>query len=91
MRLVNDEEIAGAMAEPPSGTRAYFRGRSLEKFGEHVSSISWDRIVFKNNGQQHAIDMKSLVDSDQVLRYNAALDQTETLEAFLDALKDVEK
>ncbi|MDP6037768.1 MAG: proteasome accessory factor PafA2 family protein, partial [Candidatus Latescibacteria bacterium] len=74
IRLVNDEEIAEAMSEPPSGTRAYFRGRSLEKFGEHVSSINWDRIVFKNNGQQHAVDMKSLVDSDLILRYNAALD-----------------
>lgn len=91
VRLVDDEEIAEAMSEPPSRTRAYFRGRSLKKFGEYVSSINWDRIVFKSNGQQRAVDMKSLVDSDQVLRYNAVLDQAETLEAFLDALNDVEK
>ena len=45
VRLVGDDEVAAAMSEPPSGTRAYFRGRSLEKFGDYVSSINWDRIV----------------------------------------------
>ena len=46
VRLVEDAEIAEAMGKPPEGTRAYFRGRSLEKFGDQVESINWDRIVF---------------------------------------------
>ena len=91
VRLVGDDEIATAMSEPPSGTRAYFRGRSLEKFGEYVSSINWDRIVFKHNGRQHPVDMKSLVDAERVRHYNDVLDQAETLEAFLQALHEVER
>lgn len=91
VRLVGDDEIATAMSEPPSGTRAYFRGRSLEKFGEYVSSINWDRIVFKHNGRQHPVDMKLLVDAERVRHYNDVLDQAETLEAFLQALHEVER
>ena len=89
VRLVGDDEVAAAMSEPPSGTRAYFRGRSLEKFGDYVSSINWDRIVFKRNGRQHAVDMKLLVDEERVQRYNEVLDRSETLESFLAALEKV--
>ena len=89
VRLVGDDEVAAAMSEPPSGTRAYFRGRSLEKFGDYVSSINWDRIVFKRNGRQHPVDMKLLVDVDRVQRYNEVLDRAETLEDFLAALEKV--
>ena len=90
VRLVGDDEVAAAMAEPPTGTRAYFRGRSLEKFGEHVSSINWDRIVFKHNGRQRPVDMKLLVESERVHSYNIALDESDTLEKFLEALDKVE-
>lgn len=87
VRLVGDEEIAGAMFSPPSDTRAYFRGRCLEKFGSDVKSINWDRIVFSTNGKQHSVDLKDLVEMEVVRRYNAVLDESESLEAFLAALE----
>lgn len=87
VRVVGDDAVAAAMAAPPSGTRAYFRGRSLEKFGEYVSSINWDRIVFKANGKERAIDMKDLVDAARVAHYNAVLDRAKTLDGFLEGLK----
>ena len=90
VRLVGDDEVAAAMSEPPTGTRAYFRGRCLEKFGAHVASINWDRIVLKNNRKEHAIDMKRLVDSEWVRRYNQALDDSETLVNFLDVLNEID-
>ncbi|MDE2724769.1 MAG: hypothetical protein OXI59_15465, partial [Gemmatimonadota bacterium] len=74
---------------PPWGTRACFGGRSVERFGDYVSSINWDRIVFKRNGRQHAVDMKLLVDEERVQRYNEVLDQSDTLESFLAALDKV--
>ncbi|MCZ6632566.1 MAG: proteasome accessory factor PafA2 family protein [bacterium] len=90
VRIVDDDEIASAMSKPPSGTRAYFRGLCLEKFGKHVKSINWDRIVFLLDGKQHSVDMKHLVDSERVDPYNSLLDRSETLSDFLEELECVE-
>jgi proteasome accessory factor A len=45
-RLVSDEEIAHAVAHPPADTRAYFRGRCLEKYRDAVAAAGWDSIIF---------------------------------------------
>ena len=86
VRLVEDDEIARAMATPPKDTRAYFRGGCLEKYGSDVKSINWDRIVFSTNGKQRSVDLKDMVDPEKVKRYNEVLDQSDTLEEFLDAI-----
>lgn len=44
-RLFSDEEIERATVAPPGGTRAYFRGRCVAKYGEAVVSANWDSLV----------------------------------------------
>ncbi len=44
--LVTDEDAASAMTQPPSTTRAYFRGRCLEKFAGEIVAANWDSMVF---------------------------------------------
>ncbi|WP_300917706.1 depupylase/deamidase Dop, partial [Corynebacterium stationis] len=39
--LVSQEEIEAAKTTPPHDTRAYFRGRVTEKFGEDVLATNW--------------------------------------------------
>ncbi|NNF68657.1 MAG: proteasome accessory factor PafA2 [Acidimicrobiia bacterium] len=45
-RLFTDEEVARAVTEPPEGTRAYFRGRCVAKFGDALVAANWDSLVF---------------------------------------------
>jgi proteasome accessory factor A len=45
-RLLDETEVERAMTEPPEDTRAYFRGRCLEKYAEEVSAASWDSVIF---------------------------------------------
>ena len=45
-RLVTDAEVDHAIANPPTDTRAYFRGRCLEKFRGEVAAAGWDSIIF---------------------------------------------
>jgi proteasome accessory factor A len=45
-RLVSDDEIVRAMAEPPADTRAYFRGTCLRKFPDQVYGASWSSVLF---------------------------------------------
>lgn len=45
-RLLNDDDIALAVTEPPRDTRAYFRGRCLQKFSPWIAAANWDSLVF---------------------------------------------
>src|SRR5205085_4410458 len=45
-RLVDESEVAEAMTEPPRDTRAYFRGRCLQRWASSVAAANWDSLVF---------------------------------------------
>ncbi|MEO6987162.1 MAG: depupylase/deamidase Dop [Aquihabitans sp.] len=45
-RLTDDATVERAMTEPPEDTRAYFRGRCLQRWADQVVSANWDSIVF---------------------------------------------
>ncbi|MDP9405482.1 MAG: proteasome accessory factor PafA2 [Actinomycetota bacterium] len=45
-RLVGEDEVRTAMTTPPSDTRAYFRGRCLEKYRDAVAAAGWDSMIF---------------------------------------------
>ena len=46
IRLLDDAVIESAMHDPPEDTRAYFRGRCLEKYADSVAAASWDSVIF---------------------------------------------
>ncbi len=45
-RLVREDEVRAAMDTPPADTRAWFRGRCLEKYRDAVTAAGWDSIIF---------------------------------------------
>jgi proteasome accessory factor A len=45
-RLVNEEQVREAVTNPPEDTRAYFRGRCLERYPQAVAAASWDSVIF---------------------------------------------
>jgi proteasome accessory factor A len=45
-RILTDEEIAGAVQNPPTDTRAYFRGSCLQKYRSEVFGVSWSALSF---------------------------------------------
>jgi proteasome accessory factor PafA2 len=44
--LVDESEVRHAMSTPPEDTRAWFRGRCLDKFRSSVTAAGWDAIIF---------------------------------------------
>ena len=40
------EEVERARTYPPEDTRAFFRGRVMDKFGSSVVAASWDSVIF---------------------------------------------
>jgi hypothetical protein len=86
VRLCVEADVAAALTIPPRGTRAWFRGHALEKFGAQVRSLNWDSIEFDVDGSVHTVDLRSCVDADTAAIFNIRLDQAGTVQELLAAL-----
>ncbi|MEO7429730.1 MAG: depupylase/deamidase Dop [Acidimicrobiales bacterium] len=49
-RIASDDEIELAVTDPPPDTRAYFRGRCLQRWPESIVAANWDSLVFDVGG-----------------------------------------
>jgi proteasome accessory factor A len=49
-RISSDDEVAHAVTEPPTTTRAYFRGKCLQRFASSIVAANWDSLVFDIGG-----------------------------------------
>src|SRR3546814_3775550 len=50
--LLDPQDTEDAMHDPPEDTRAYFRGRCLEKYADSVAAASWDSVIFDLPGRE---------------------------------------
>ena len=83
-RLTEDAHIERSMIQPPSDTRAWFRGGALSRFGDQVRSLNWDSIEFETgNGQVAVIDLKGCVDADTAAIFNAHLDRANSVDELI--------
>ncbi|MFW6640979.1 depupylase/deamidase Dop [Nocardiopsis algeriensis] len=44
--LLEEAQVQRAVTQPPEDTRAYFRGRCLDKYADSVAAASWDSVIF---------------------------------------------
>jgi Pup amidohydrolase len=51
-RLFSDAEVDAAVENPPTRTRAYFRGRCVSEFPDSLVAANWDSLVF-DTGEAH--------------------------------------
>jgi proteasome accessory factor A len=49
-RLTTDREVADAVTEPPPDTRAWFRGKCLQRWAAQIVAANWDSMVFDIGG-----------------------------------------
>jgi Pup amidohydrolase len=50
--LLNEQDVRWAVTNPPEDTRAYFRGRCLQKYPDSVAAASWDSVIFDIPGRE---------------------------------------
>jgi Pup amidohydrolase len=46
-RLVTEGEVELAVGQPPEDTRAYFRGKCIQKYPGSIMAASWDSVIFE--------------------------------------------
>ena len=86
-RLLTDEEVTTAMHRPPVDTRAYFRGRCLEKYADQIAAASWDSVIFDLPGRE-SLQRVPTIDPLRGSRAHVGelLDRCDTAEALFAAL-----
>jgi proteasome accessory factor A len=85
-RLVTEEEVTAAITTPPLDTRAFFRGRCLERYPNAIAAASWDSVIF-DLGRESLVRIPTL----EPLRGTKAhvgelLEASATAEELVDAL-----
>ena len=83
-RLLDDATVEAAMHDPPVDTRAYFRGRCLEKFASAVAAASWDSVIFDLPGRE-SLQRVPTIDPLRGSRAHVGdlIDRSETAEALV--------
>ncbi len=85
-RVVTDEQVNMAIHTPPLDTRAYFRGKSLNKFEDAVKTVQWDSITFDIKGKLVTVNMNSLANAELARKYNEALDLSPNPQTLVEKL-----
>jgi proteasome accessory factor PafA2 len=85
--LVSEAEVRAAMTAPPTDTRAYFRGRCLQKYRDSVTAAGWDSIIFDVGGE--TLQRVPMMDPSRggAATTAALIDRCDTAAELLEALQ----
>ncbi|HEY6166429.1 MAG TPA: proteasome accessory factor PafA2 family protein, partial [Verrucomicrobiae bacterium] len=69
-----ESAVVNAVHEPPSSTRAYVRGKCVQKFPDAILGAQWDHVTLQGREWPLKISLLDLFASEDVLRYRQAID-----------------
>ncbi|MEN3368553.1 MAG: Pup amidohydrolase [Verrucomicrobiota bacterium] len=84
--IVTEEEIKSAIFSPPETTRAYFRGRSVARFNDAITSIQWDEIAFRNGKRVHVVRLPEPADGERLKSLNDLVKEDNEFNDFFQGL-----
>jgi proteasome accessory factor A len=85
-RMVSEEEITEAIVTPPEDTRAYFRGRCMERYPGAIAAASWDSVIF-DLGRESLVRIPTLEPLRGTKAHvGALLEASESAEELVEAL-----
>ena len=88
-RVVTEDEIKMAIFSPPETTRAFFRGRSVARFNDEISSIQWDEIVFANQFRTHRVVLPEAASDARLSALNHAARNGKDFAEFIRTVGDI--
>ena len=88
-RVTNEEEIKASIFNPPETTRAFFRGRTVARFNDEISSIQWDEIVFTNQAHSFRVALPEAAVNARLDALNHAARNGKDFSEFLSAVLQI--
>ena len=68
------------MRQPPASTRAYIRGKCIQKFSSAVLAAQWDHITLEGENGPIKISLLDLFAPQEIMHYARAVDAAQTPE-----------
>jgi proteasome accessory factor A len=78
VKVLNDEVVQHAIRNPPASTRAYIRGRCIQKFCSSVIAAQWDHITLQGADGPIKISLLDLFAPQELMHYARAVDAAQT-------------
>jgi proteasome accessory factor A len=88
-RFVSENDIKTSIFNPPETTRAFFRGRSVARFNNEISSIQWDEIVFENQSQLRRIVLPEAASNARLSALNHVARNGKDFSEFIRAVSEI--
>src|SRR5205809_175658 len=89
-RVTTEDEIKAAIFNPPETTRAFFRGRSVARFNDEISSSQWDEIVFSNPAYSHRVALPEAAMDARLDALNHAARNGKDFSEFMKAVEQLD-
>jgi proteasome accessory factor A len=74
----NDAMVRLAISEPPHTTRAYIRGRCIQKFASSVVAAQWDHITLQGSHGPLKISLLDVFTPEEVAAFGKVVDAAKT-------------
>jgi Pup amidohydrolase len=85
-RVVNDDEISRFVREAPSDTRAYFRGKCIEKFYQEMYKVNWEVVGFDHGKTYRMIPLLNPLKGTRD-QFQEVFDRSANSKDLLDAIE----
>jgi proteasome accessory factor A len=89
-RVTTEDEIKSAIFNPPETTRAFFRGRTVARFNDEISSIQWDEIVFANGADSCRVALPEAAMNPRLDALNHAARNGKDFSEFMTAVAQID-
>ena len=89
-RVTTEDEIKSAIFNPPETTRAFFRGRTVARFNDAISSIQWDEIVFANGAYSCRVALPEAAMNPRLDALNHAARNGKDFSEFISAIAQID-
>ncbi len=86
-RIVSEDEIRLAIFQPPTTTRAFFRGRAVARFHREIESIQWDEIVLAAAGRKCVVELAHPAHDAGLDKVNAAIREAKGFADLVERLR----
>jgi proteasome accessory factor PafA2 len=78
VKVLKDDVVQHAIRNPPVTTRAYIRGRCIQKFCSSVVAAQWDHITLQGTEGPIKISLLDLFAPQELMHYARAVDAAQT-------------